>query len=183
MLGSAETIGGFTSLFKPLDGKWKIFARQEVPMALQRQVDFPTGCAISDMDIEGGSAGVSWARSATRNNAGTGIGELMLRLVLERFGPTALLVNVNAEILFVCGRTGRYLESTSGPPSRNLLDTAREGLRIELSSALRTASSSGREVTRRNVSVKVNGGSETLHLHVFPLVRSKGVGRKHARHL
>ena len=46
VLGSSETIGGFTDLFETLDNKWKIFRAKEVPAPLQAKVVFPTGAGI-----------------------------------------------------------------------------------------------------------------------------------------
>jgi two-component system CheB/CheR fusion protein len=48
------------------------------------------------------------------------------------------------------------------------LDLAREGLRIELSSALRAAKSSKNNVLRRRVAVKTNGDVQMINLHVRP---------------
>ena len=43
MVGTSETIGGFTSLFDVVDKKWKVFRRKEVPHTLRRPVYFPSG--------------------------------------------------------------------------------------------------------------------------------------------
>ena len=99
----------------------------------------------------------------------TDIAQLTRRAILERFTPTALLVDANGVILYVHGRTGKYLETTSGAPTYDVLNQAREGLRIELSSALRAAKTSRKTVVRRNVAVKTNGDVQTIDLHVFPL--------------
>jgi two-component system CheB/CheR fusion protein len=99
----------------------------------------------------------------------TDIAQLTRRAILERFTPTALLVDDSGVILYVHGRTGKYLETTSGAPTDDVLNLAREGLRIELSSALRAAKTSGKTVLRRSVAVKTNGDVQTIDLHVFPL--------------
>ena len=56
----------------------------------------------------------------------------------------------------------------SGPPTHQILDMTRTGLRIELSSALREARSSGQPVTRRQVGVRTNGDVQWIDLHVHP---------------
>ena len=60
------------------------------------------------------------------------------------------------------------LKHPAALPTNNILDMAREGLRIELSSALRNAQSSAGKVTRKKVSVKTNGGTQLIDLHVCP---------------
>ena len=59
------------------------------------------------------------------------------RLLLDRFAPASVVVNDRGDIIYIHGRTGTYLEPTEGQPRLNILDMAREGLQIELASALR----------------------------------------------
>ena len=40
ILGSAESVGGFDRLFSPLDKKWKVFQRREVPERLRIEMPF-----------------------------------------------------------------------------------------------------------------------------------------------
>jgi hypothetical protein len=42
-LGSAETIGGFTELFVPPGGKWRLFRRMEVSFFLPRSTNGTSG--------------------------------------------------------------------------------------------------------------------------------------------
>ena len=161
VLGPSESIGGFSTLFHTLDNKWKIFQRREVPPGLLTPVEFPVGVSASN----GASEAIS--SSALHNKAD--LGRVAQREVLEHFSPSALLVDAKGTILHVVGRTGKYLESTSGPPTLSVFDMAREGLRIEISSALRAAESSARQVTRQKVRVKTNGEFQTINLHVRPM--------------
>ena len=160
VLGSSETIGGFGKLFKTLNKKWKIFRRREVPQALRQIVDFPSGFSKAYPAPEA----LPNVPVVHRSD----IGQLAQKAVLEQFAPTAILTNAKGDILHVQGRTGKYLETPGGPPTNNILDMAREGLRIELSSALRNARSSAGKVTRKRVSVKTNGETQLIDLHVCP---------------
>ncbi len=160
VLGSSESIGEFTSLFHTLDNKWKIFQRKEVPRGLLREVNFPSGLSAPD--------GIP-ATPPRASHRKSDIGQLVQKIVLDRFSPTGVLVDANGLILHILGRTGKYLEATSGPPTNNVLDMAREGLRIELASALRAAASSREQVTRNMVRVSTNGGFQPIDLHVCPL--------------
>ena len=72
--------------------------------------------------------------------------QITQKAILEQFAPTAILIDAEGNILHVQGRTGKYLETPSGPPTRNILDMTRQGLRIELSSAIRAAQSSSQPV-------------------------------------
>ena len=161
MLGSSETIGGFTNLFSTLDSKWKIFERQEVPRALVQQVDFPSGLPGKEERFD--------TAPALGIEDKPNLGQLTRNAVLERFSPAALLIDAAANILHISGRTGKYLEASSGPPSQNALDMAREGLRIELSSAIRSALATKTMETRRKVRVKTNGDVQCINLHICPM--------------
>ena len=161
MLGSSESIGGFSNLFTVLDKKWKIFKRREVPQALRQPVDFPNAPPTPGM-----AAG--YALAAAPADPKADIAQMTQRAILDQFAPTALLVDAGGNILHVQGRTGKYLETPSGPPTRNILDMVREGLRIALSSAIRAAESSKQPVRRRNIAVKTNGDIQLIDLHVCP---------------
>jgi two-component system CheB/CheR fusion protein len=165
MLGSSESIGGFTNLFEPLDTTWKIYKRREVPQALQPQIDFPAGKPKEEAQAEAAS------KSALEPKAD--LEKETKNLVLERFAPAAVLVDSKGTILHIQGRTGKYLEPASGPPNQNILDMAREGLRTELSLAMRKALGSKEEILRRQVQIKVNGGTQVIDLHVFPVQQTK----------
>ncbi len=161
VLGSSETIGGFSNLFKTLDKKWKIFKRRAVPQSLRQQVVFPNGAPTP-------GPGVGIALAAAPADPKVDIAQMAQRAILEQFAPAALLIDANGDILHVQGRTGKYLETPSGPPTRNILDMARQGLRIALSSAIRAARSSSQPVTRRKIGVKTNGDAQLIDLHVCP---------------
>lgn len=165
MLGSSETIGGFTDLFDTLDNKWKIFKRREVPETVRQLVDFPSGPAT--------------ANPAYRTLPGVpdvqkpNLAQLTQKAILDQFAPTAILIDAKGQILHVQGRTGKYLETPSGPPTQNILDLAREGLRIELPSAIRISKSSKNTVVRKRVAVKTNGDVQMIDLHICPQDLSK----------
>lgn len=161
VLGSSETIGGFTNLFDAVNKKWKIYRRREVPQSLHRKVDFPCGPAFADPVNK-----TSAIMPAPKKVA---LAHLARETVLDHFAPTAILIDAKGEILHVQGRTGKYLETPSGSPTMNIVDIAREGLRIELSSIIRSARTSGTRLTRRRIAVKTNGDTQMINLHVLPL--------------
>ena len=161
MLGSSETIGGFTDLFDVVDKKWKIYRRTTVPHALPSGIGFPG-------DPPAGPPADKPSFSPADVDKPADLAQATQKALLDGFAPTAALIDEKGDILYVQGRTGKYLEPPSGLPSRNILDLAREGLRIELSSAIRSARSSMKPVTRKQVMVKTNGGIHPIDLHVRP---------------
>ncbi len=57
------------------------------------------------------------------------------QLLLQHFSPPAVLVNSKGDILYISGRTGKYLEPAAGKANWNIFAMAREGLRFELGNA------------------------------------------------
>ncbi len=165
LLGSSETIGSFSNLFTTVDNKWKIFKRREVPRSLIHQVEFPSGITKQPYNLV--------KTHHEYNEPETNVVKLAQKLILDQYSPTAILVDGNGTILYVQGRTGKYLETTSGAPSLNILDQAREGLRIELSSALREASTSKDVIIRKNIEVKTNGDYQSINLKVNKIYTPK----------
>ena len=50
-----------------------------------------------------------------------------------------MVVNAEGDIIYVSGRTGKYLEPPSGKVNHNVFAMAREGLREELGVAIHNA--------------------------------------------
>ena len=50
-----------------------------------------------------------------------------------------MLTNDKGDILYISGRTGKYLEPAAGKANWNIFAMAREGLRYELGSAFQKA--------------------------------------------
>jgi two-component system CheB/CheR fusion protein len=77
--------------------------------------------------------------------------ELCRRLVLESYGPAAVLINRKLECLHFQGPTDRYLKIASGRPAHDLIAMAREGVRAKLRSAVQNA-------LRDNARIVMSGG-------------------------
>lgn len=162
MLGSSETVGGFSNLFEILDKKQKIFKKREVAQALKYLVDFPAGRPQSLV-------------ANTRRTQATGTGasppdfaKITQEIILNNYAPVAILIDGNGEILYLQGRTGKYLEAPNGPPTQNIFDLARDGLRYELASAVRQAKTSAQKVTRPKIAVRSGDVIEVIDLHICP---------------
>jgi two-component system CheB/CheR fusion protein len=164
-LGSSETVGEFADLFTPIHKKWSVYRKVDVSPALQPAVEFPTG---------GKAAATAVERALAGQQPQTEVGDLAVatattRLLLESHTPGCVVVNPRGEINYVHGRTGKYLEPAPGRMSVNVVDMAREGLRFELASALRSVVANGETVRREGLRVRTNGGSQDFNLTVKPM--------------
>jgi two-component system CheB/CheR fusion protein len=164
-LGSAETVGSFGTLFAPLDGKTRLYRRlddvtSQAPLELLSSYRHPPPPEPAQPEAEAQEARSPRATFET----------LAERVIVQRFAPAAVLASEKGDILYISGRTGKYLEPAVGRASMNVFAMAREGLRYELSAAFSTALKEDRAVTVRGVRVGTNGGTQVLDLTVQKLL-------------
>ena len=86
-------------------------------------------------------------------------------MLLDCYGPPSVVVNSEGDILYVNGRTGKYLEPSSGKVNNNVFAMAREGLRDDLALPSTTRRHDRTTVTTSGIKVKSNGGSTTDQPH------------------
>jgi len=154
MLGSAETIGNASHLFSVIDNKSRLYRRIDTPFPLN--VDFPTKYFPVATMVEENEKKPPIANLQT----------LADQILLQHFAPATVLVNAEGDILYISGRTGKYLEPAAGKANWNIHAMARDGLRHELSGALNKAKTQTEVVQISGVTVATDGGSQTVNLSV-----------------
>jgi len=159
-LGSAESVGGSGKLFTPLALKERIFQRSESAL-LGKQLDFPAGTPPP-------RSGRASPQLAPRR-AVASLQSLADQMVLARFSPPAVLVNDQGDILYVSGRTGKYLEPAAGKANWNIIAMAREGLRYELAGALQKARMKKSAVTVQGIKIGSGADSRFVDIMVQPV--------------
>ena len=93
---------------------------------------------------------------------------------MTHYAQVGVLVNRRGEILHIYGRTGRYLEPTSGDAGMNILAMAREGLRPTLTAAFYRVITQQQPVSHPGLQVKTNGDFSTVNLHLRPATDQEG---------
>jgi two-component system CheB/CheR fusion protein len=159
-LGSAETIGAFTDLFVPIAGKTRFYRRLD-PGLGARPVEFPSSYFP---DLPHAATVQPQARMPVPN-----LQTLADQLLLQRFSPAAVLTNDKGDILYISGRTGKYLEPAAGKANWNIFAMAREGLRHELNNAWQKALRQKTAARLQGVKVGTNGGVQALDITVQPI--------------
>ena len=159
LLGNAETIGGFTDLFSPLKGKCRLYRRKDSALGPE-MVEFPVTFTRGLPNVRQHTKALKpWENLQT----------LADQLLLQQYSPAAVLVNDKGDILYISGRTGKYLEPVAGKVNWNILAMAREGLRYELTDAFQKALRGKSVITLKNLIVRTNGGTQAVNLTVQPL--------------
>jgi two-component system, chemotaxis family, CheB/CheR fusion protein len=170
-LGSSESVGNFGGLFQTLDRKAKLYQRKEELSGRTRRMPepftpgLPRGPRVSDREPspKGQPARGKWSSA-----------ELMERELLKHHAPAAVLVDAEGEILYLHGRTGRFLEPTPGEGGMNILEMAREGLRRELAVSLHRAVKRKDPVHRDGLPVQTNGSPVTVDLTIRAVSTTPG---------
>lgn len=163
VLGSAETIGNATYLFDPFPGKTRLFRRLETSRALGH-AEFPTSFprSVSEMPIATPPQG-------NLHIIPPNLKTLVENILLQMFTPPAVLVTEQGDILFISGKTGKYLEPATGKANLNLFAMAREGLKQALSETFQKAIRQQSPIMLKAVKVRDNGNIQGVDVTVHPL--------------
>ena len=132
VLSPSESLGKNSSLFAPISRKCKIYKKIASPVSKLAMIknsyphaDFPFP-KVTRLDAKSESINFS---------------ELTSRVLLQSMASVSVVTNRMGEILFVHGDTGNYLRPSSGPPSLNVVDMAKDSFRQELGSAIHSVAS------------------------------------------
>jgi len=156
-LGPSENVTSHQELFRTMDKKHRIFQRRET--ALRPAVRFPLA------DISGPApSGRKYSEAEERN-----LPKQLERIILQRYGPACVLVKENGDAVYFSGRISRYLEQPTGGPDTNVINMAREGLRIPLRTCLHRAVTARAQAVQKQVSFQTDGEVSHVDLTVEPL--------------
>ena len=165
LLGSAETIGNATSLFSELNDNARIYTRIDTPEQ-RADVDFPTRIfpVISLLEDKPESP-----REMTEKiiNLQTKADQILL----QNYSPAAVLVNAAGDILYINGRTRKYLEPAAGKANWNIHVMAREELQYPINLAMKKAQAQVEPVNVPNLTVDTH----TINLTVQAVTKPKSM--------
>lgn len=165
LLGNAETVGQASKLFALWPGEARLYRRLDGRSHNELSV-YPSVFALQrpPQNIANGEVATVAAPPQVAN-----LKQLADDLLLERFAPPAVLATANGDIVYVSGKTGRFLEPAAGKASLNLLAMAREGLDRALAEGFHHAMRDKLAVTVKDASVSFKDGNLRLNVHVQPL--------------
>jgi PAS domain S-box-containing protein len=156
VLGSAESIGNGEHLFATLNSKARIFQRRNQRLA------------ITDLAFPGkSSSAVALPEELAHADRGDNLGQLTDQFIQQTYAPPAVLVNGAGDILYISGRTGKYLEPAAGKTNINLHAMARDGLREALVGVLYKALKEPLQpILLRNIKVGSDAGMRAVDVTV-----------------
>ncbi len=152
VLGTSETLGNNVEGFEELDIKLKIYKRTLLASA-NPLIDFPSSFHKS-REVR---LGKKSPQKIEEN-----IQMLADQFLLQSFAPPSVLTNDKGDIIYITGRTGKYLEPVAGKANWNIYAMARNGLRELLPVALRKVMQNYEPLKLRNIKVGTNGGTQIV---------------------
>lgn len=156
ILGSSESLGKQSNLFTPVDAKLRIFKRSNT--ALNPELfDFPSSFSRTKM---------ANTLKQLPDSLAPNIQTLADQLLLQQFSPPGVLVNPDGDIIYISGRTGKYLEPAVGKANLNIFAMLREGLRNEFPIAFRKAISTKETVILHHIKMGSNGSALVVNVKI-----------------
>jgi two-component system CheB/CheR fusion protein len=168
MLGTSESIGESSSLFTIVDKKNKIYSRKSVPSNLHffSQSQYEDDKARRLPPAKGGIKAGHVPGLADIRKEADGI-------ILNKYGPPGVIIDEDMKILQFRGNTGPFLEHAPGEASLDLMQMCREGLSLELRTAIHKAREENIPVKKDAVRVNSDKGGITppllIDIEVIPI--------------
>ncbi|MCF7978413.1 MAG: PAS domain S-box protein [Chromatiaceae bacterium] len=158
LLGPSESVGSRTELYETTSKRWRLFQRSSgtrpdlsrLPPAARLQPVFPslvTAMPRAHVDMVG----------------------VAQRVLLEEYGPAAVLVNRRYDILHLFGPTTDYMELPVGRPALELTSMLRRGLRTRVRAACHKALEAQTTVLVDDAQVQRSGRYVPVRVRVTPL--------------
>ncbi len=159
MLGSAETVGQHSDLFKSVSKEWRMFRR--IGPVRHNHVQIPIAAGTrSHLELR--------LEAPLSLSSMSHLHQLAQQHLIDLVGPSAVVVDRQSQILFISGDVDRFLTYPTGVPSGDLLAHARKGLRTALRVAVHQSLRENRTVTT-NARVQMEGRLYPVQLVVRPI--------------
>jgi two-component system, chemotaxis family, CheB/CheR fusion protein len=156
LLGNSETIGTLGHLFNPMDARHKIYTKSTNTLAPD-MFNFPAAFSRpKPANIE---------RQPERFSDKS-IEAISDHLLFKQFAPPGALVNENGDIIYISGRTGKYLEPAAGKANLNIFAMLRDGLRQEFPVAFNQVVRKKGSVVLHNIKVGTNGNKQNVDVKI-----------------
>ena len=156
LLGSAETLGRNNKGFEIIDSKLKFF--QRIHSSIRPDLsEFPNAFSYNRKMI---------SKDKITNPTSGNIQTITDHILLQQFAPASVLVNEKGDIIYITGKTGKYLEPVAGKANWNIHAMARDEIKNELPDAFRKALQSYDPIILKNIKIKNGGNSSFVTLTV-----------------
>jgi two-component system CheB/CheR fusion protein len=165
-LGTSETLGGSADFFSIINKKWNIFQRKQGSSSFKSTRYVPSQSQLSEIISE----------KITEKNMTEiepSLSNLIKNILLKYYTPACVVVDEKGTIVYVYGRTSRFLEFAPGEARLLFLDMIRPELKSKIHSAIVKATTQKKEVIINNLQLKTQNEIKYVHVKVRPLIETE----------
>jgi two-component system CheB/CheR fusion protein len=148
VLGSSESVGRFHRVFEPIHSRLRIYRRHDDAPIAGLGVLLKSLPPLSRIEKE---HAVPSSDDPSRSSGA--LQQAADDVLLQVYAPAAVLLNADGDIVYISGRTGKYLEAAAGKANWNIHAMAREGLRSALMGVLAQAKNRREPLQLRGVKI------------------------------
>jgi two-component system CheB/CheR fusion protein len=134
LLGNSETTGRSQDLFLPLQSMLRLYVRQQPTANAARDLPLHLFPPLSTLAKEH-PVSIDKTPLSQPDNLQSAADNVLLQV----YAPAAVVLNSAGDIVYISGRTGKYLEPAAGKANWNFHAMVREELRAPLAIALQQA--------------------------------------------
>lgn len=160
MLGSSETIGRLNHLFASLKPKMRLYRSKPIQSARHSDFLLKSFPPMSNLPKE---QSVSSSQIPPQEATNT-LQSAADHILLQSYAPAAVVLNADADIVYISGRTGKYLEPAAGKANWNIHAMAREGLREPLYTALKQVHDQATPIELTGLRVQTDARTQAVDL-------------------
>ena len=164
LLGNSETVGSFSKLFEPVDPKLRLYLRRQTQSAAGPEFLLKSFPPLLKLTKE-----TPMPSSPNAAQGGDSLQAAADQVLLQVHAPPAVVVSAAGDIVYISGRTGKYLEPAAGKANWNFHAMVRESLREPLANALRQALTKDEAVQVQGLQLVAAGGVQGVNVTVQPL--------------
>ena len=165
-LGSSESTAQHQDYFSILDKKWKIYKKLPLIKPLQPIINFSHKESIDIIESNNNSTETV---KPIKQQENTNIIKLLKAILSHSSLPPCAVIDKKGDILYIYGRTGRFLEPAQGETSLNIFKMARHGLKTGLLKAVNKVKAQQTEVRSNKLKVRYDGNFVEINLIIRPL--------------
>ncbi|WP_417548490.1 chemotaxis protein CheB [Marinobacter segnicrescens] len=162
MLGNSETIGRLNHLFAPLKPKLRLYRSKAYQSVRHSDFLLESFPPMSTLPKEHPVPSNQTPPKEVLSNLQSAADHVLLQV----YSPAAVVLNADADIVYISGRTGKYLEPAAGKANWNIHAMAREGLREPLYTALKQAATQSEPVELTGLIVQTGAGSQMVDVTI-----------------
>ena len=169
-LGTSEAISGSVDLFTILNRRWKIFQRKGGSTTFNTIMSLPYASNPSE------SMNINIMERNTQDIEPS-LAHVVEHVLLNNYTPASFVLDENGKIIYVYGRTSRFIEFTSGEVRLNFIDMIRPELKAKVLNAMRKASTLQKEELLNNLPLKEGNEFKYINIRIRPVVEAKPFNR------